>query len=281
MKGNRQTRTPLWRNGVATARGGIFVAVLALAVLACGDSDAFVGAPGAGVPQPGGATGGATSTLCEGLTGGEAILWDLYNGVPRTDPVLPPPLPVPAAQYIHPGYPALGFEHPVGWTAETLFNGIHDIGVNLLRNDGTAIYRQQTTTENGAPSPRDVRDAELTTAMNFFGVDAGQANVVCVNEGSFAAGGGMQVSVSNILVRANNQTFVVIASVTPFAGLPNSSIRRQVVASPTIEFSARAIDTFLSIDFQMLVGENANLFDSDGDGWRDGVDEFPLDPTRH
>jgi len=31
----------------------------------------------------------------------------------------------------------------------------------------------------------------------------------------------------------------------------------------------------------MLIGNSSNLFDRDGDGWLDGVDEFPDDPTRH
>jgi len=38
---------------------------------------------------------------------------------------------------------------------------------------------------------------------------------------------------------------------------------------------------FLAIDWQMLIGSGSNLFDRDGDGWLDGVDEFPDDPNRH
>lgn len=256
-------------------------------VLGCGDDAVLApvggggGGGGAGGGGGGGGASGATSTLCPGITGGTAILWDLYNGVPRTDPVLPPPLPQPGSVYSHPSAPLLGFFYPAGWTPETIDGGIHDLGVNLVRGDGAAVWRQHTTTTNGVPSARELRDFEIGGALTFFGLTPEQMTVVCVNEATFDAGGGIPVSASNILIDGGGMTIVVVASVTPFPGLPSSSLRRQIVAAPSGEFSARAVDTFLAIDFQMLVGDSRNLFDSDGDGWRDGVDEFPRDPSRH
>lgn len=252
--------------------------MLALAIAAfggCGDDPAVV--PGVA----GGGPATATSTLCEGITGGEAILWDLYNGVPRTDNGLPPAIPSPNQPYGHPSFPALGFFYPTGWTPETIDGGIHDLGVNLLRNDGTAIWRQHTTTVAGTVAARDVRDNELGALMAFFGLNGQAVTAICTNEGTFDAGGGIPVSVSNGLFRVGGQTAVVVSSVTSFSGTGSSAVRRQVVSAPTAEFSARAMDTFLAIDFQMIVGDSRNLFDRDGDGWRDGVDEFPDDPARH
>lgn len=250
-------------------------AVCAATLVACGDD------PAIGVPGGGGGGGATTSTLCEGLTGGEAILWDLYNGVIRTDPGLPPPIPSPNGAFGHPVYPALGFFYPAGWTPESLGASIHDFGVNVLRDDQTAIWRYYTRTANGAPSPQAVRDTELAALQEFFGLNGENATVVCLREDIVDAGGGIPVAFSNVLLRVGDQTVVAVVSVTSFASVGTSSVHRQIVSAPTAEFSARAMDTFLAIDFQMLRGEDANLFDRDGDGWRDGVDEAPDDPTRH
>lgn len=61
----------------------------------------------------------------------------------------------------------------------------------------------------------------------------------------------------------------------------STSVTIKVVVAPTAEFQARALDTFIAIDWQMLLGESANLLDSDGDGWRDGVDAEPKNPLVH
>lgn len=260
-----------------TARLSVLL-LLSLALGGCGDDAATGFAP---VGGGGGAAQTATSTLCEGLSGGEAILWDLYNGVVRTDAGLPPAIPSPNLAYAHPSFPALGFFYPTGWTPETIDGGIHDLGVNLLRDDQTAIWRQQTSTTPGAPLPGDVRAIELDTLRTFFGLQNDAVDRVCFTEATFDAGGGIPVSTSNALYRIGEQTVVVVTSVTSFAGTGSSSVRRQVVSAPTSEFPNRALDTFLAIDFQMLVGDSRNLFDRDGDGWRDGVDAAPDDPTRH
>ncbi|MDH3655351.1 MAG: hypothetical protein OEN21_13850 [Myxococcales bacterium] len=149
----------------------------------------------------------ATSNLCPNVTGTEAILWDLYNGVIRTDvSVLPPPVPVPGGSYTHPAFPLLGFIYPGGWTPTTTnTGGFQEIGVNLIRQDQQAIWREQP-------------------------------QVVCINEGSGDAGGGIIVSFSRIMIRVGNHTAVIAASVTPLPRLPTSSIRTKVVASPTAEF---------------------------------------------
>lgn len=224
----------------------------------------------------------ATSNLCANVTGTEAILWDLYNGVIRTDvSVLPPPVPVPGGSYTNPAFPLLGFIYPDGWTPTTTSGGFQQVGVNLIRQDQQAIWREDTQVINGVISARDARDFEIQSFLELVGQAGAQPQVVCVNEGSGDAGGGIIVSFSRIMIRVGNHTAVIAASVTPLPGLPTSSIRTKVVASPTVEFPARAIDVFLAIDWQMLIGNSSNLFDRDGDGWLDGVDEFPDDPNRH
>lgn len=247
---------------------GVLATVLALA--GCG---------GAGGEQ---STASAMSNLCPDVTGTEAILWDLYNGVIRTDvSVLPPPVPVPGGSYTNPAFPLLGFIYPAGWTPTTTSGGFQQVGVNLIRQDQQAIWREDTQVINGVISPRDARDFEIQALLDFLGQSGAQPEVVCVNEGSGDAGGGIIVSFSRIMIRVANHTAVIAASVTPLPGLPTSSVRTKVVASPTAEFPTRAIDVFLAIDWQMLIGNSGNFLDRDGDGWLDSVDQFPDDPNRH
>lgn len=237
---------------------------------------------GCGEASSGQTAAGATSNLCADIRGPEAILWDLYNGVPRTDTsVLPPPVPTGGGVYSHPAFPLLGFVYPSGWAPETSNTGaVNEVGVNLIRQDQQAVWREHTQTVNGVPDVRDVRDFELQQVLQFLGRGY-QLQIVCINEGSGDAGGGIVVSFSNLMIRAGDDTAVLSTSVTPFPGLPNSNVRAKVVASPTNEFPDRIVDTFLAIDWQMLIGGGGDLFDRDGDGWQDSIDAFPDDPARH
>jgi hypothetical protein len=242
----------------------------------------IVGLAGCGDSGSNQSAASATSNLCPNVTGTEAILWDLYNGVIRTDvSVLPPPVPAPGGSYSNPVFPLLGFIYPDGWAPTTTSGGFQQVGVNLIRQDQQAIWRQDTQVINGVIPARDLRNIEIDQLLAFLGQPEAQAQTVCVNEGSGDAGGGIIVWFSNIMLRVGNHTAVIAASVTPLPGLPTSSVRSKVLASPTAEFPTRAIDTFLAIDWQMLIGDSSNLFDRDGDGWLDGVDEFPDDPNRH
>lgn len=258
-----------WAREMALVMALGMALVMGFSLAACGGGDA-------GGPV---SAAGATSTLCPGLTGGEAILWDSYNGVIRTDSVLPPPLPT-GGTYFHSSFPLLGFVYPPGWVPAEISSAT-EVGVNLLRGDNQAIWRYYTATVNGVPNPRTVRDFEISTMLAFFGINANEVANVCFNEDVVTQGGGIQTAFSNVLIRARNHSAVIAAYVTPFPGLPSSSVHVRLVAAPTAEFSARCIDSFLAIDWQLLIGDSRNLFDRDGDGWRDGVDNFPDDPTRH
>lgn len=236
----------------------------------------------AGCGDDGQSAASATSNLCANVTGTEAILWDIYNGFIRTDVgVLPPPLPTGGGLYSHPAFPLLGFVYPGGWAPTTTSGGFQQIGVDLIRQDQQAIWREDSVVVNGAPSARDTRDFELQSLLRFLGLGGAQPQVVCVREGSGDVGGGIITSFSNIMIRAGTQTALVRALITPFPGLPNSKILVKSVASPTAEFPERAIDTFLAIDWQLLIGDSSNLSDRDNDGWLDGVDAAPDDPNVH
>ena len=220
----------------------------------------------------------AVSNLCGNVVGMEAIIWDMYNGIPRTDNVLPPPFPV-GPSFTHRGAPLLGFHHPVGWTPTEINGGIHNIGVNLIRDDNQAIYRSQQVNAPGNFTAAGVRDTEIQEIRNWLGLQGAQLQVVCSNDAQGAVGGGFVASASNIMFRIGSHTAIVVANTIPL-GI-STSITVKVVVAPTAEFPARALDTFIAIDWQMNLGENANLFDRDGDGWRDGVDAEPDNPFVH
>lgn len=75
----------------------------------------LVGLASCGGDGNGQSAASATSNLCPNVTGREAIFWDLYNSVIRTDvSVLPPPIPTGGGSYTHPGFPLLGFIYPGG-----------------------------------------------------------------------------------------------------------------------------------------------------------------------
>ncbi len=249
--------------------------VFALALSACGGGGGGGSTAAATGPN---AAQEAVSNICPNVRGMEAILWDLYNGIPRTDNVLPPPFPV-GPSYTHPSAPLLGFSHHPDWTPNTIDGGIHNVGVNLIRNDNQAIWRNHQINVPGTHTASAVRDAEMQEIRNWLGLGGAQLEVVCSNDAQGAVGGGFVSTASNIMFRIGNHTAVVTASTIPF-GI-STSVMIKVVVAPTAEFQARALDTFIAIDWQMLLGENANLFDRDGDGWRDGVDAEPDNPLVH
>lgn len=235
---------------------------------------------GGGGPR-GGVT--ATSTLCPGLSGFEALAWDYYNGVIVTNPVLPPPVPV-GAVFGHPDFPLLGFSHDASWSSQ-LLRDAQTQGVNLFRNDNQALWRLVFTTVTGTPDVRTVRDTEIQAILNFYGFNgtADQIATVCVNEasGELSPGTGIFAAASNIMIRTPGHTAIVTAQVTPFpGGLNSSSITVRAMAAPTAEFGDRAFDSFMAIDWQMLIADTTNS-DRDFDGWLDQFDRAPDDPLVH
>ena len=144
-----------------------------------------------------------------------------------------------------------------------------------------AVWRELTVSTNGAPTALSVRDSVMNELLQFLTLQNATIQTLCTNEGSTPVGGGITQTFAHIMFRASNHTVYIGAAVTPLPGLPTSTVRMKVAAAPTAEFKARAIDTFLAIDWQMLIGDNQNLIDSDGDGWPDGIDNFKFDPTKH
>lgn len=246
----------------------------ALALLLC------IGCGGGEEETPVGAAPERQSSLCADLSGNEGLAWDIYNGTVVADPSLPPPFPVGGGTYSHSTLPLLGFSFPGGWAAfEDPTVGV--VGVDLIRDDERAAWRYRAGTVNGFAQADSVLGGELEGLAGFVGAVVGQTNFVCTSSSTAQPALGISTEFSGAFVRMAEATALVTVSVTRVDGLPTSQVFVRSMVAPTGEFSARAYDTFLAIDWQFLAGNTSNLRDRDGDGWPDGIDTFPDDPTRN
>ncbi len=235
---------------------------------------AACGGGGGGTTGQNGAVSQAGSFLCPDITGLEALAWDVYNGVIRTDPVLPP-LPPAGPTYTHPAAPLLGFFHPPEYTPFTTNLGIHEFGVDLVRNDNQVVWREYHRNVFGNVSALAIRDGEVQGVLNHLGANGG-IQTVCAREGVVPDGQGNRFSAANIMFRVGNHTAIVIVRAFFFASTGSTGSLRKVYLAPTAEFGQRALDTFLAIDWQMNLGNDAGFKDSDQDGWRDSADIEPF-----
>lgn len=216
-----------------------------------------------------------TSSICSGITGGLAAYWDWLNGV------FHPLARVPTAggswpTYRHPGYPLLGFRYPPDWTPNTIA-AEETVGVNLLRNDNAALWRELGTWGDVSAGVRAWRDAEINFILQSMG-NPGPVATICTNEGQSSLAAGVTAAGSNIILTAGGFTIIVKATTTTLDGLGGGQILFNTIVAPTGEMNQLAFDVFLPIHFQLFVG--ASTQDSDGDGVPDDQDNFPGDSTR-
>ncbi|MCP4123895.1 MAG: hypothetical protein GY751_19275 [Bacteroidetes bacterium] len=222
----------------------------------------------------------AVSDICNNVTGAEAIHWDLENGIPRTDLPggIPPNVDVIGGVYSHPVYPLLGFNYPPGWTPETI-NTSSAEGVNLIRNDNKAVWRWGGYFVQSGVTALQVRDFEVSSLLEFFNLGTA-FETVCVNSSNTTVAVGINISTSNILLRAGGSTALVASSITYGSSILTPKANVKVAVAPTTEFPTRVFDTFLAIEFQLLIGNSGTDDDRDNDGTPDVYDNFPDDPTR-
>lgn len=251
-----------------------FASSLLLTCVACGG-----GGGGGGGTVSAAQVANATSSICNNVRGLTAIWWDVSNGIPRGDlPGFPPVIKNIGGTYGHGGFPLLGFNYPAGWTPMTTTDP-GSVGVNLLRNDGQALYRNFQITVAGQINARQVRDIELNQIISHLQFN-GQPTFICTQEGQAPiAGGTLFGQASNALVQVGNHTALITANVTFVQGLATSNVSVQVHMAPTAQFEQEILDTFMPIWHQMLLRPPGTR-DSDGDGIFDVNDAHPNDPTR-
>ncbi len=217
------------------------------------------------------------SQICDQVTGMEAIYWDIMNGVPRGDiPGGIPTIKSLGGTYINPYHPLLGFPYPSGYQPFT-DNTQGAIGVNLIRQDNQAIWRYTLISISGTASAQQVVNNEISNLQQFMGTNA-TVQTVCANQSSNVPGSGiLQNSVSRF-IRFGNFSATVNVSVTSTSGISQLAIA--VSSSPTNQFPGEIQNTFLPIAWELLF-TNGTTKDTDGDGYPDSIDKFPLDPSKH
>ncbi len=82
-----------------------------------------------------------------------------------------PLLTNPGLQFIHSQYPALGFQMHQGYNGVEIFSQQSaTIGVNVLRNDNTFVWRYVPATSfQGAITISDVMASEINQMFGFYG----------------------------------------------------------------------------------------------------------------
>lgn len=215
------------------------------------------------------------SIICPNALGGLAVYWDWLNAV--FHPLARIPTPGVGWQlYGHPGYPLLGFLHPPGWTPFTIA-AEQTVGVDLIRNDGAAVWRWFGTWGDVSAGPRALRDFEVSNALAFLG-NPSPVNAVCLNEAQVSPAPGIVTAASNVALEAGPFTIFVVSVVTALEGLPGGQIFFNTAVAPTSQRDALVFDVFLPIHFQLFIGNTVQ--DRDLDGVPDSQDNFPDDPTR-
>ena len=215
---------------------------------------------------------------CPQISGVQGLYWDLANGVARGD--IPGGIPTIAeigGNFIHSGYPALGFQYPAGYTPIELGDP-QTIGVNMLRDDGQSIWRYVNTSFQGLVSAEQVLQFEIDTFVNIMGT-SGDVQIICESSSSQPQGQAT-ISTASVLIRSGASTAFLTANSYADPGLNFSFLGIQVAGAPTDEIENEILSTYLPISWQLLFTGDT-VVDSDGDGHPDITDDFPFNPLLH
>jgi len=176
--------------------------------------------------------------------------------------------------YIHPAEPLYNFVYPVGWNVETLFDQRTRLtGVNVIRQDGQAVWRRVNLVLEQSLTAKDVLDTEVSQILAHIG------NPQNVTESCFfnAPDG----SSASILLRAGDFVANANAQVFRMPGLfggTTSMLFAQVVVAPATEYDQVAIDVFFPLTGQLMARGGSSPECSDGiDNDGDNKIDFPED----
>jgi hypothetical protein len=181
---------------------------------------------------------------------GVSRIWDLINQtVPSFDEY-----PLPGADwqlYTHPTYPILGFFYPPDWTP-TSIDDQTNIGVELVRNDGAAIYQILASNVTlGTSTIGQLLDNNVRYVLDLLGENS-PATQRCFMESQSTPGSGLTISSKVIAITAGETTMVASVQITTSSGLPMSQLYFQTMAGPSSEFTTLTDEVFFPIIFQML-----------------------------
>ncbi|MFC7356470.1 hypothetical protein ACFQO1_02120 [Jejudonia soesokkakensis] len=226
-----------------------------------------------------------TSEICvdangnPGIVGIPALYWDYSNArpVPLTQI---PTIANPGQQFIHSGYPQLGFTLPAGYTAQEISSANPPVvGVNVIRNDNQALWQYvPLLSVQGQVPINDIVAFQVNSMFNFHNFN-GNFNVLCTATRTMNQSG-LQFTFGARLIQFGNFTGLVWVNTLYSPGTNFTSVSVSISSAPTADFNAEVFNTFLPISFQLLVIDDG-VRDSDLDGFPDNIDAFPFDPNRH
>lgn len=212
------------------------------------------------------------------IRGATGLYWDISTGIPRTDlpGFMPPSVKQAGGSFLHRDWPSLSFEYPAGYRTVEI-RGPQTAGVDLMRQDNQVIWRWLTTTVNGFPSARQLREEEIGRVLQFYGLN-NNFEIIGLDEKEALLVPGIIARRSIAMIRSGQITALVSAEVTHAESLPSSNVTYRISAGPTTEYDQLVFDTFLAIEFQMLYASGGGMLDSDGDGVADPYDPEPNNP---
>ncbi len=205
------------------------------------------------------------------------VLWNWITGSGKPLPRMPLPLPDWSKTYFHPSYSLLSFLYPNDWTPETINFPNQQIGVNLLRNDGKAVYQSLTVTDtSGAIYALDqLLENNVNYMLNLLEENGG-ITVYCIREAQgITPAPGIIQSARGIALTAGQTTLYSGVQITTQPTLPLSHIVFVTFAAPSIEFTELTYEVLLNL---IVLQSQAELVDNDGDGIPDIYDHAPADP---
>jgi len=241
----------------------------------------------AGCPSEDNSGTGTNSHPDDGFSGtcgtsrGVDDLWKMSHGqVPNIDQI-----PVPGGDWVlysEPTFPLLGFMYPPNWNATRIYDA-SDLGVQLVRNDGNAMFlRVYVVYPRADLTPQQIVDAEETQLVPS-GVTP---TLLCQDAGDTVTSVGQRYQLEAI--QAGDQILFISANTVydpgnlGYGAGTTLQAALDIFVAPAAEFTQVTENVFLAIIYQMLYTDSGGQEDdTDGDGYVDSVDAFPYDASRH
>jgi hypothetical protein len=212
---------------------------------------------------------------CENVVGWTGAFWDSANGiaVPLNGPLV---LQNSGGTTGHP-LPLLNIRIPAGYTGgEAIEPSIQAVGIDVVRNDGQAIYRwiPSSFVLQQVPS-LDILSWQINKVFANFNFN-GNFEVLCSSfrQQVFE---GIPLEYNGRLIRFDGRLLQVYVITTYVAG--GTAITISMVTAPEAEYENEIVNSWWPMNFEMFVRDDGNIVDQDGDGFTVLEDPDDTDPN--
>lgn len=252
---------------------GLSSILLLLVLGGCGSDDSS---------DPGSELQGIEGMFCqENYSGPAAAYWNMANGI------FIPLNQVPMIQSMGgaisiPNQPLLSLRYPQGYIGEQVPDSQNlPVGVDIKRLDERVFFRWiPNLSFVGITDFDQIIAQEINTMFAEVGYNPGNGFRPVCSRNESSPFESLLVNFNGRVIEFGEFTGMVWVRsvVVPGLGTVNSAIQTSV--APTAEFDARALDTFLPFNFQLLVRPDGGGFiDNDGDGTPSHLDPDDNDPN--